>query len=191
MSSQPHLQIFNSSQATHNEGSNLPLFPLLPKELRFKIWRHALQRRRIIHLRLNNQRGQTATQAGENTDSTSNGERYFTIVDGSQFLSKLLRVNSESREEALIFFRVHLPCRFIGGATREAPMGHGTLHFNPEWDFLHVSAERPAKDTLVDFLYHLKTIHDPRHVGLLNLAVDGNGLNGNDLYGLQSSDQLL
>jgi hypothetical protein len=66
MSSQPHLQIFNCSQADHNEESNFPLFPLLPKELRLKIWQYTLQRQRILHLRLNNQRGQTATQAGEN-----------------------------------------------------------------------------------------------------------------------------
>lgn len=114
---------------------------------------------------------------------TSNSERFFTIVDGSQLLSKLLLVNRESREEALIFYRVHLPCRFTRGAT-----GHGTVLFNPEWDFLHISAEWPAKDTLVDFLYHLKTIYDPRHIGLLNLAMDGNGLSATDLYGLQSSD---
>lgn len=183
MSSQPHLQIFNSSQANHNEESNFSLFPLLPKELRLKIWRYTLQRQRILHLRLNNQRGQTATQAGENPESTSNSERYFTIVEGSQSLSKLVLVNRESREEALIFYRVHLPCRFTWRAR-----GRGTLHFNPEWDFLHISAEWPAKDTLVDFLYHLKTIHDPRHIGLLNTAIDGNGLHANDLYGLQSSD---
>lgn len=188
MSSQPHLRIFNSSLTTHDERSDFHLFPLLPKELRLKIWRHTLQRRRIIHLRLNNQRGQTPSEAGENPESTSNGERYFTVVDGSKILSKLLRVSRESREEALMFCRVHLPCRFTGGGTRDEPTGHGTLRFNPEWDFLHISAEWPAKDTLVSFLYHLKTIHDPRRVGLLNLAVDGNGLNANDLYGLQSSD---
>ena len=153
-----------------------------------KIWRHTLQRRRIIRLRLNNQRGQTANQAGENLASTSNGERYFTIVDRSHLLSKLLRVNRESRNEALMFHRVHLPRRFTGGATRKGPTAHGTLHFNPEWDFLYISAEWPAKDTLGNFLCHLKTIHDPHRVGLLNLAMDGNGLNGNDLYGLQSSD---
>lgn len=44
----------------------------------------------------------------------------------------------------------------------------------------------PAKDTLVSFPYHLKTIHDPRHAGLLNLAV--NGLNGNGFYELLLSD---
>ena len=72
--------------------------------------------------------------------------------------------------------------------TRDGSTGHGTLHFNPEWDFLHISSEWPAKDTLISFLYHLRTIHDPRLVGLLNLAMDGNGLNANHLYGLQSSD---
>lgn len=188
MSSQPHLQIFDPNQITHEEEFNFPLFSLLPKELRLKIWRHTLQRQRIIRLRLLNQRGKTAIQADENPESTSNGERYFTIVDGTQLLSKLLRVNKESREEALMFHRVHLPCRFTGGAMRDGSNGHGTLHFNPEWDFLYIGAEWPAKDTLVTFLYHLKTIHDPRHVGLLNLAVDGNGLSGSNLYGLQSSD---
>lgn len=117
MSSQPHLRIFNCSPTTHDERSDFHLFPLLPKELRLKIWRHTLQRRRIIHLRLNNQRGQTPSEAGENPESTSNGERYFTVVDGSKILSKLLRVSRESREEALMFCRVHLPCRFTGGGT--------------------------------------------------------------------------
>ena len=90
MASQPHLQIFNSSQAGHYERSNFPLFPLLPNELRLKIWRHTFQRRRITHLRLNDQREQRAAQAGEDPESISNGERYFTTVDESQLLSKLL-----------------------------------------------------------------------------------------------------
>ena len=186
MTSQPHLRTLNSSQPNHDEESKFSLFPLLPKELRLKIWRQTLQRGRIIQLYLNNQRGQTATQAGENPESTRNGERYFTIVYGSHLLSKLLRVNRESREEALKFFRVHIPCSFR--ATRKGPTGYGALHINPEWDFLHISAEWPAKDTLVSFLYHLKTIHDPRHIGLLNLAGDGNGLNGNGLHELLLSD---
>lgn len=130
-----------------------------------------MQRGRIIHLCLNNHRRQTATQAGKNPESTRNGERYYTILYRSDLLSKLLRVNRESREEALMFFRVHIPCRF--SATRKGRTAHGTLHINPEWDFLHISAEWPAKNTLISTLYHLKTMHDPRHVGLLNLAVDG------------------
>ena len=100
-------------------------------------------------------------------------------------LSKFLRVNRESREEALKF---HLSSRRPGAAPGEGTTSPGTLHFNSEYEFLHISPTWPVKDTLVDFLYHLKTTHDPRHVGLPNLAVDLNGLNGNDLYMLQSSD---
>ncbi|CAF9935745.1 hypothetical protein IMSHALPRED_010329 [Imshaugia aleurites] len=189
MTSQPHLQPINSRQfAHHHEASTFPLFTILPKELRTKIWRYALRRQRIIRLHINNQRGKTASEAGETPDSVANGELYFTVVDGSQLLSKFLRVGKESREEALKFHRVHLPCRFTGGTTKEGPASHGTLHFNPEWDILYISAEWPAKDILIAFLHRLKTIHDPRRVGLLNLAIDGNGLNGNDIIGVQPSE---
>ena len=148
-----------------------------------------MRRQRIIRLYLNNQRGKTASEAGENPDSVANGELYFTVVDGGQLLSKFLRINEESREEALKFHRVHLPCRFTGGTTtKEGPTSHGTLHFNPEWDVLYISAEWPAQDSLIAFIHRLKTIHDPRHVGLLNLAIDGNGLTGNDIIGVEPSE---
>ena len=188
MSSQPHLQIFTSSRTTHDEESNFPLFPLLPQEIRLKIWRHSLQRQRIIKLHLKGRTEQTVTQAAESTGSASKSERYCAVVDGYQVLSKLLRVNSESREAALEFYRVRLPCRFTGRATREGTTRSETLHFNPEYDFLHISPESPVSDTLVDFIYHLKTTHDPHHVGLLNLAVGLNDLNANDLDKLETSD---
>lgn len=189
MNSPPHLQPINSRQFTHHdEASTFPLFTILPKELRTKIWRYAMRRQRIIRLHINNQRGKTASEAGENPDSVGNGELYFTVVDGSQLLSKFLRVDKESREEALKLNRVHLPCRFTSGATKEGPASHETLHFNPESDILYISAEWPAKDTLIAFIHRLKTIHDPRHVGLLNLAIDANGLSGNDIIGVQPSE---
>ncbi|KAL9130836.1 MAG: hypothetical protein Q9217_001088 [Psora testacea] len=187
MSSQPHLQIFNSDLTTHNEESDFPIFPLLPNELRLKIWQHALQRQRIIKLCLKSRTEQTGTQAAEITEYASKRGRYCAVVDARQVLSKFLRVNRESREETLKFYRVHLPCSSTGGAGKGTTSA-GTLHFNPEYDFLHISPTWPVKDTLLDFLYHLKTTHDPRHVGLLNLAVDINGLNGNDLHMLQPSD---
>ena len=185
MTSQPHLQPINSPHFTHQQASAFPLFTTLPKELRTKIWRYALRRQRIIRLHINNQRGKTASEAGENPDSVRNGELYFTVVDGSQILSKFLRVDKESREEALRLYRVHLPCRFTCGTTKEGPASHGTLHFNPDWDILYISAEWPANDTLIAFIYRLKTVYDPQHVGLLNLAIDGNGLTGNDFNGVQ------
>ena len=188
MTYQPHLQPINSPPSAHQQYSTFPLFPTLPKELRTKIWRYALRRQRIIRLYINNQRGKTASEAGENPDSVKNGELYFTVVDGRQLLSKFLRVDNESREEALKLYRVHLPCRFTSGTSNEGPVSHGTLHFKPEWDVLHVIAEWPAKGTLIAFISRLKTIHDPRHIGLLNLAIDGNGLNGNDIMGVQPTE---
>ncbi len=190
MTSQPHLQPINidAHQYTHHEESTFHLFATLPKELRAKIWRYALRRQRIIRIHINHRRGKTASEAGENPDSVGNGELYFTVVNGNQLLSKFLRVNKESREEVLRFHRVHLPCRFTGGTTKEASAGHGTFHFNPEWDVLHTTAEWPAQDTLIAFIHRLKTTHDPRQVGLLNLAIDDTGLNGNDIIGVQPSE---
>lgn len=182
MESQPHLQMINPTEATHDV--DFTHFTRLPKELRLKIWRCALQRQRIIGLRLINQRGRTAEEVGENPDAIRNGERYFTTVNGTQVLSKLLRVSKESREEALLFYRVHLPCSFTGVGTKS----HGTFHYNPEWDFLSISSEWPAQDILINFLYRLKTIHDPRHLGLLNFVIDSNGLLANGLYEVKPSD---
>ena len=186
--SQPHLQPINSPQFGHHQESTFPLFNKLPKELRTKIWQYALRRQRIIRLHINNQRGKTASEAGENPDCVANGELYFTVVDGSQLLSKFLRVDKESRDETLRFHRVHLPCRFTNGTSKEGPSSHGTLHFNPELDVLYISAEWPAQDTLIPFIYRLKTVHDPRHVGLLNLAIEGNGLTGNNISGVEPSE---
>ncbi|KAM0793989.1 hypothetical protein BDR22DRAFT_877317 [Usnea florida] len=188
MTSQPHLQPINSCSSTHHESSTFHLFATLPKELRTKIWRYALRRQRIIGIHINNQRGKSASEAGENPNSVENGELYFTVVDGSQVLSKFLRVDQESREEALKLYRVHLPCRFTGGTSKERPSTHGTLRINPEWDILYVNAEWPAKDTLIAFIHRLKTVYDPRHVGLLNLAIAINGLTGNDIIGVNPSD---
>ena len=185
MASQPHLQPICSPQFTHHQALTFPLFTALPNELRTNIWRYALRRQRIIHLHINSQRGKTASEASENPDSVKNGELYFTTVDGSQLLSKFLHVDKELREEVLKHYRVHLPCRFTSRTIKEGSASHGTLYLNPEWDTLYISAEWPAKDTLIAFIYRLKTIYDPRHIGLLNLAIDGSGLNGNDINGVQ------
>jgi hypothetical protein len=204
MSQKPHLQIFNESQATNNNESNFPLFPLLPKELRLKIWKHSLQRNRIIKVVLRPEKlfntEQPATQATDSIASTSKSERYRAYVNGYQVLSKLFRVSSEAREAASAFYRVPIPCwlkpeeTYAGFPTETVPGPYffpmertGTLYFNPEYDFLHISSGIWVEDILVHFLYHLRTTYDPHHVGLLNLAVDINGLNANDLSQLEPS----
>jgi hypothetical protein len=205
MSQNPHSHIFNESQATHNNESIFPLFPLLPKELRLKIWQHTLQRNRIIKVFLRAEKlfntEQPATQTTDSIASTIKTECYRAYVNGYQTLSKLFRVNSEAREVASRFYRVPIPCwlklgeTYAGFPTETVPRPYarfpsertGTLYFNPEYDFLHISSEIWVKNTLVDFLYHLRTTYDPHHVGLLNLAVDINGLHSNDLSQLEPS----
>lgn len=88
----------------------------------------------------------------------------------------------------LDFYRVHIPCTLRRENIFKKTKAAGIFHFNPEYDFLHITPEPPVKNTLVGFLYHLKTIYDLRRIGLLNLVIDLNDLNANDLYKLESSD---
>jgi hypothetical protein len=142
---------------------------------------------------------QPATQITDSIASTSKSERYRAYINGYQVLSKLFWVSSEAREAASAFYRVPIPCwlklgeTYAGFPTETAPGPYagfpmertGILYFNPEYDFLYISSEVWVENTLVDFLYHLRTIYDPHHIGLLNLAVDINGLNANNLYQLE------
>ena len=188
MASQPHLKIFNPSQITNNKEARFPLFSTLPKELRLHIWRLSLQRERIIRVHLRSRAEPVAYQTAERPPPANHGERYYATVGGYQVLSKLLRVTSESRQAALEFYRVHLPCGLTVEPIGEGKPKPGTLYFNPEYDFLQIRSGCPANDTLVNFLYHLKYTFDPRRVGLLNLAMSTNDLNANDLHQLEPSE---
>lgn len=76
-------------------------------------------------------------------------------------------------------------CTFLAGRPGTFPIFHtlkaGLLHFDPEWGMLYISESFCTKycDTkcnmighVPEFLHDLKNFHDPRGVGLLNLAVD-------------------
>jgi hypothetical protein len=63
----------------------------------------------------------------------------------------------------------------------------GILYLNPEHDFLQITPKSPVKKTLIAFLHDLKKVHDPRHIGLLNLAMTLNDLNAHDLHRMQPS----
>jgi hypothetical protein len=58
---------------------------------------------------------------------------------------------------------------------RTAKTTKAMLYFNPEYDFIHLITCGPAKHAFVDFLHDLKA-YNPRDVGLLNLALDVNGM---------------
>jgi hypothetical protein len=183
--SQSHLTPINFDEdATHESRATFSLFPLLPKELRFKIWRHALERNRMIQLRIEAREDILKLRFPTDKDKVPNADtlaviksdqpRFRALVCGHQVLSKLLRVSRESRDEALLFYRVHIPCTFADERWNE--QGSGKLYFNPEFDFLQLRPSISIEDTLIDFVYHLRTKWDPHHIGLLNLAIDFNGL---------------
>ncbi|KAF1977789.1 hypothetical protein BU23DRAFT_550463 [Bimuria novae-zelandiae CBS 107.79] len=187
---QPHLKPINFDEdVTHDTQATFSLFPLLPKELRLKIWRHALERNRMIQLRIKARDDIIALRFPRDKEQPPNEDalsviesdqpRFRALVCGHKVLSKLLRVNRESRDETLRFYRVHIPCTFVDEKGNE--QGSGTLYFNPEFDFLQISPSFSIEDTLFDFLYRLKTKWDPHHIGLLNMAIDFNGLITNEI----------
>ncbi|KAI1356103.1 hypothetical protein F5Y01DRAFT_310289 [Xylaria sp. FL0043] len=197
MATPTHLQVFTHPPLILTPFTQtFTLFPDLPIELQDEIWRLFLGRhQRVIKLRVWNRylmdlllEGQ-----GEARPKSREAERYGAVVNGLQTLSKLFHVCRRSRDFALTFYRVHIPCWLVKGPSRQEVMKPGTLYFNPEADFLHLSINKftPSDNSLaLDFLYDLKMIHDPRNVGLLNLAVDYNfmmGLNTIDPASLDSS----
>lgn len=113
----------------------------------------------------------------EEQNQSNQGAQYRALVRGKGVLSKLLRVNREAREEALKFYRVHIPCGFTaidpGSSEAEMTAIEGTLLLNPEYDFLHIKPQNALYQTaLAALMIHIKTCLDPRRIGLLNLALD-------------------
>lgn len=169
-------------------------FPLLPKELRLQIWEDVVPQERMIRISLQPHEGRRYDLAAaeprylrrNHLKNPISGERYRAVVYGRYINSKFLRVNSEARNVALGFYRVHFPVYMTGPTHTQ----RSTLYFNPEHDFLHIWADAPVKETLVDFLWDLKA-YDPKSVGLRKLGIDLDGFCANDLQYLRKSDLLL
>ncbi|KAJ5194792.1 uncharacterized protein N7498_008230 [Penicillium cinerascens] len=173
-SPRPHLQIFNFLQAPSTLNSSFTLFPLLPPEIRLLIWHHSLRRQRIVDVAL-----EACTQRDAPYGCTD-GKQHRAVVSGHQVLSKLLRVNSEARQAALSFYRVHIPCQFFTSDREHVPTTM-TFYFNPEYDMLRFFFRNTVSDAFIHFLYHLKHTYDPQRAGLLRLAVDIDSLSDNAL----------
>ncbi|KAI1861682.1 uncharacterized protein JN550_010752 [Neoarthrinium moseri] len=159
--------------------SSFPRFPDLPAELRLKVWEAALQRSRIITIR---------AWAGWRPSWEKQPERYSTrnelghVVSGNMYSlyadslprPALLRVNRESRDAALVFYRVRLPFfredqHGSGGLLREPEAARvWPLYLNPEHDFLDTDVADVQH--LVDLLHDVKAF-DPRGAGALNLML--------------------
>lgn len=189
MPQQPHLQTLNDVQLPLSGETEFSPFPKLPPEIRLLIWQHSMRRRRIIQLRLESRQRRRPQLSGNEDHFGPHGERFCAFVNGYQVLSKLLRVNSESRQAALSFYRVHIPCVLQREVNvTEDNFTRDIFYFNPEYDTLHILPVYWSEHTIIDFSYHLKQTFDPHRVGLLRLALDINDLNLNDLRMLEPSE---
>jgi hypothetical protein len=182
------MSIFQPQHPTSpkSTSAHFTLFPLLPAELRIEIWRTSLQRQRILKVRLRGcEHGQDHSHHERSTP------RYEVVADGYGVMTKLLRINKESRDVALGFYRVRVPVKFTSGecySRVDGDTGMGTLHFNPIYDFLHIKPDDSTYDPrhIIDFLHDLRYRYDPlRHEGLRNICLDTEGLDS--LTGLDMS----
>lgn len=178
MATSQHLHVINPSYC-RGEDVLFAQFTKLPKELRLRIWEHSLQQHRLLEVKVEPPSSSGNSNAPpHSTTNTLNkfisGRNYTAIVQGSRLYSKLFRVTREARKAALHFYRVHIQC-YLGTSEEETERTIKTLlYFNPEYDFVHLSADCRGQ-TFADFFYDLKA-YDPKDVGLLNLALDQNGM---------------
>ncbi|KAI9146968.1 hypothetical protein HJFPF1_12997 [Paramyrothecium foliicola] len=171
-----HLQMFKLPPApapcdTFHHFSNLP------PELRNKIWWHAMQRQRMIKVCVRPPELVHAVVRTrlESMPANQDTRKYGLTVGGLQTMSKMFRINQESREAALSFYRVRISCWLAQEAGYGGLGEPGTLYFNPEHDCLQFIQNHGP---IHEFWYDLRTTYDPHHIGLLSLGIEQDGLDG-------------
>ncbi|RSL53980.1 hypothetical protein CEP51_014788 [Fusarium floridanum] len=135
-------------------------FKRLPLELRWHIWELELKHERLLHVEVD---FLEASPDDPDTEGATRPEKAYKIIL-TEFLpiSKLARVNSESRAVASHFYRVQLPCVYRWEGKEDT---NGIFYFNPELDILEIRGK--AFSNFAEDLW----VHDARHVGLVNVAL--------------------
>ncbi|KXH49886.1 hypothetical protein CNYM01_08079 [Colletotrichum nymphaeae SA-01] len=178
MPRRPHLELFNPDPAITKEASFL-LFQQFPMEIRLLIWKHALQRHRMIHITLEKGKEQRQEQDERNVDGRKvfinslgrqiSGYHYQAIIDTRRpLLPDLMRVNREARDAVLSFYSTQLPRRFKPDKHSEIT---STIRLNLDWDYLRISYGQ-AHGIFFDFIHDLRA-YDPKGCGLQHLVVEG------------------
>src|SRR6185437_5313429 len=108
MASLQHLRIINTSYCLGEEVLFTP-FSRLPAELRLCIWEISIERHRFLQIEVEppSESGHVPPFSTTNAlNKLISGRNYTATVQGLQLHRKLLRVNRESRQVALGFYRV-------------------------------------------------------------------------------------
>ncbi|KAJ3466671.1 hypothetical protein MRS44_004235 [Fusarium solani] len=151
--------IFNPPAGSKATGT-FRHFGRLPLELRWTIWELELKHERLLHVEAD----PLELPADDDSDSEISNRtgRTYEIMTEFQPISKLARVNSESRAVASCFYRVQLPCVYRWKGKEDT---NGVFYFNPELDTLEIRCK--AFSNFAQDLW----VHDTRHVGLVKLAL--------------------
>ena len=96
-------------------------------------------------------------------DKLISGRDYTATVRGCYPHNKLLYVNSESRQEALKFYLVHIPYYLRISEDRTERTIKSNLYFNSQYGFMFLKVKHPPEHTFVDFLYDLAA-YDPNNI---------------------------
>jgi hypothetical protein len=189
MATPQHLQIINP-RYNHDQNISFNQFPRLSPELRMHIWRIAITENRLLELEVGLPSDAEAYHESHPYSTTNalnnlvSGRNYVATMKGFQLHSELFRVNRESRDVALRFYRVHIPCYLQTNMDRSEEINRRRirtkrvmLYFNPEHDFIQLNYSSGVQNQpFIDFVHDLKA-YDPRNVGLINLALEYNSMN--------------
>ncbi|KAF4963603.1 hypothetical protein FSARC_8388 [Fusarium sarcochroum] len=148
-----HLQLFNPIPERYHA---FHLFPRFTEDIRWLVWEKVLSHERMIDITL---------RPADCANETKHPRDYDIVVDNRWKLSKLFRTTSESRRAALAFYRVQLPCWYQ--SQRNQGEMNGVLYLCPELDTLMLNSLE-----VFEYFAHDLWAHDPRRVGLINLALE-------------------
>jgi hypothetical protein len=149
-----YLQIFNPPPEPCGDFHQFARFPA---DIRWLVWQHHLSHERWIDITV--RLGSFTSEPREQT----NHQNYEVVLDHHWKISKLFRTTSESRNAALAFYRVQLPCWYN---RKDKGMVNGTLYVCPELDTLMLNCLEVFEN-----LAHDIWACDARCVGLVNLAL--------------------
>ncbi|KAF4816184.1 hypothetical protein CGCTS75_v012816 [Colletotrichum tropicale] len=172
MPSSPLSALASSADINADTTAAFHRFPELPYELRCRIWLMCLSWPRIVVIR--------GSMDCNTPGNESLGNEFGNVACNTHWYCEnrspvLFRVCSESRREALAFFRIHLPMRSPDPDSHGRPSlnqrnpAWDRIYINPDWDLvLYQGATRSVAILASDLL-----AYDPNHEGVVHYGAQG------------------
>ncbi|KAJ4249762.1 hypothetical protein NW762_012103 [Fusarium torreyae] len=162
--------IYNSTPRKTDEVFSS--FSLLPLDIRWIIWEQSLSHERLLHVKLYDSFSIFGSKAPPIGDI-----KYTLVLLGRCPISKLFRINRETRHIARCFYRVQIPCVYRWQSVEV----DGIFYFNPELDILKLNSHcelsdrarglKVASEYFAEFAHRI-WLNDRRQVGIINLGLE-------------------